>query len=174
MLNSSSNLYINPPRKMRFKDLQFNFQSLFFISVLLQQLSYCVSFLFFFFNNVINQFLLFLAVLCLHCCVGFSLLATSRGSSLVVVHGLLIAVASLIVKYGLQGTRALVVAIFLLSSCGSKALEPGSIVVVHGLSCSVACGAFLDQGSNPCLRHCWADSLLLNHQGSPLHFFLTD
>ena len=27
----------------------------------------------------------------------------------------------------------------------------GSVVVVHGLSCSMACGIFLDQGSNPCL-----------------------
>ena len=26
----------------------------------------------------------------------------------------------------------------------------GSVVVAHGLSCSVACGIFPDQGSNPC------------------------
>ena len=37
------------------------------------------------------------------------------------------------------------------SCCGGQA--PGaqaSVVVVHGLSCSVACGIFPDQGSNPC------------------------
>ena len=26
----------------------------------------------------------------------------------------------------------------------------GLVVVMHGLSCSLACGIFLDQGSNPC------------------------
>ena len=36
----------------------------------------------------------------------------------------------------------------LLWSTGSKHL--GSVVVVHGLSCSGACGIFPDQGSNPC------------------------
>ena len=40
-------------------------------------------------------------------------------------------------------------------------------VVVRGLSCSTACGIFLDQGSNPRLPHWQADTLLLNHQGSP-------
>ena len=35
------------------------------------------------------------------CCVGFSLVAVSRGSSLVAVYRLLIAVASLIAEHGL-------------------------------------------------------------------------
>ena len=39
----------------------------------------------------------------LHCCVGFSLVAESRGYSLVAVHRLLISVASL-GQRGLQGT----------------------------------------------------------------------
>ena len=43
----------------------------------------------------------------------------------------------------------------------------GSVAVAHGLSCSVASGLFLDQGSNPCLLHCQADSLPLSHQGNP-------
>ena len=43
------------------------------------------------FNNFIH---LFLDVLHLHCCKGFSLVAASRGCSLVAVHGLLIVVAS--------------------------------------------------------------------------------
>ena len=60
----------------------------------------------------------------LHCCSDFSLLAECRGgSSLVEVHRLLIAVASVIVKHGLQGTGASVVAVSGLSSCGSQALE---------------------------------------------------
>ena len=45
------------------------------------------------------------------------------GSSVVEVHRLLIAVASVIVKHGLQGTGASVVAVSGLSSCGSQALE---------------------------------------------------
>ena len=38
---------------------------------------------------------------------------------------------------------------------------------MHGLGCSVACGIFLDQGSNPCLLHWQVDSLPLSHQESP-------
>ena len=38
---------------------------------------------------------------------------------------------------------------------------------MHGLSCSVACGIFPDQGLNPCLLHWRADSLPLSLQGSP-------
>ena len=39
-----------------------------------------------------------------------------------------------------------------------------SVVVAHGLSCSMACGIFLDQGSNPCPLHWQADSQPLRHQ----------
>ena len=42
----------------------------------------------------------------------------------------------------------------------------GSVVVVQGLSCSVACGVFPYQGSNPCPLHWEADSPPLSHQGS--------
>ena len=36
----------------------------------------------------------------------------------------------------------------------------GSVVVVHGLSCSVTCGNFqVDQAWNPYLLHCQADSV---------------
>ena len=35
--------------------------------------------------------------------------------------------------------------------------------MVHGLSCSMACGIFPDQGSNPCLLHWQVDSLPLSH-----------
>ena len=44
---------------------------------------------------------LFLAVLDLCCYAGFSLVVESRGYSLVAVHELLIAVASLVVEHGL-------------------------------------------------------------------------
>ena len=47
-----------------------------------------------------NFIYLFLAVLGLRCCVGFSLVAESGGYSLVMAHGLLIAVAFLAVKHG--------------------------------------------------------------------------
>ena len=43
----------------------------------------------------------------------------------------------------------------------------GSVVVVHGLSCSTACGILLEQGLNPCLLHWQADALPLNYQRSP-------
>ena len=46
-------------------------------------------------------FILFLAVLGLYCCMGFSLVAVIRGYSLVAVHGLLIVVASLAVEHKL-------------------------------------------------------------------------
>ena len=99
----------------------------------------------------------------LHCCTGFSLVAVSRGHFLVVVHGLLTAVASPVVECGLR--------LQLLRLQGSVVVVPrlwstGSIVVVHGPSCSVACGIFLDQGSNPCLPHRQINSLPLSHQGS--------
>ena len=42
-----------------------------------------------------------------------------------------------------------------------------AVVVAHGLACSVACGIFPGQGSNPCLLHWQADSSPLSHQGSP-------
>ena len=43
----------------------------------------------------------------------------------------------------------------------------GSVVEVHGLSCSAARGLFPDQGSNPRLLHWQAASLPSSHEGSP-------
>ena len=54
----------------------------------------------------------------------------------------------------------------LLWSTGSR--RAGSVVVAHGSSCSVACGIFPDQGSNPCPLHWQADPQPLRHQGSPV------
>ena len=76
---------------------------------------------------------------------GLSLIALSRGSSLVAVCGLLIVVAALVVEHRLQRTGSIVV--------GRGLQSAGSVVVVHGFSCSAACGIFLDQGSNPYLLH---------------------
>ena len=80
------------------------------------------------------------------CCPGFSLVAVSGGYSLVAVHGLLIAVASLVPEHGLSGAPSSVAATRGLSRSwllGSRAQTRGK-----GLSFSAACGIFLDQGSN--------------------------
>ena len=61
-----------------------------------------------------------------------------------------------------------IAAFFLLRSIGSR--RAGSVVVAHGPGCSVACGIFPDQGSNPCPLHWQADSQPLRHQGSPSLF----
>ena len=58
---------------------------------------------------------------------------------------------SLVVASGatlLHGARASHCDVF--SCCRARALDArASVVVAHGLSCSAACGIFLDQGSNP-------------------------
>ena len=64
---------------------------------------------------------LFLAVLCLSCCSGFSPAAVSGSYSLDAVCGLRIAVASLAAEHRLQGTGASVAVAPWLSSCGSEA-----------------------------------------------------
>ena len=92
--------------------------------------------------------------------MGFSLVVESGDYSLDAVHSLLIMVASLDVQRGLESARASVVVAPGLSSTGS-------VVVVNGLSCFLACGILPDQGSNSCLLHWQAGSLPLSHQGSP-------
>ena len=80
----------------------------------------------------------------------------------------LLQVASLVAERGLQGSWASVVVGHRLGGWSLWALECGSVVVVHGLSCLEAGGIFLDQGSNPCPLHWQADSYPLYHQESPL------
>ena len=59
-----------------------------------------------------------------------------------------------------------------ISSCSSRALEHRlNCCGVPGLSSSTACGIFPDQGSNLCLLHFQADSLLLKHQKTLLMGF---
>ena len=73
----------------------------------------------------------------IHCCTwALSLVAESRGHTLVVVRGLLIAVPPFVVEHRLEGVWASVVAAHGLSSCGI------------GLSCKIPRGIFLDQGPN--------------------------
>ena len=82
------------------------------------------------------------------------------GILFIVVHGFLIAVASLVAENRLQ-------------ACGLQQLQPmGSVVVALGLSCSIACGIFLDQGSNLCALHLQTDSYPLHHQGSSMPILL--
>ena len=64
----------------------------------------------YFFKKLYTFIYLFLAVLGLLCCVGSSLVAVSRGNSLVEVCGLFIVVASVAAEHGLQGVRAAAVA----------------------------------------------------------------
>ena len=85
----------------------------------------------YFFYRVTDLFIyLFLAALGLRCCVRAFSSCGERGLLFVVVHRLLIVVASLCCGAWPLGARA-------------------SVVVARGLSCSVACGIFPDQGSNP-------------------------
>ena len=96
---------------------------------------------------------LFLTLLGLCCCVGFSLGAASRGHTLDAACRLLFVVASLVWEHGLWDTWA-------------------SVVVASGLSCLVVCGISPDGGLNPCILHWQVGSLPLSHHGSPLteHF----
>ena len=48
-----------------------------------------------------------------------------------------------------------------------------SVAVEHKLSCPMACGLILDQGSNPYLPSWQADSSTLDHWGSP-HWYCYD
>ena len=99
----------------------------------------------------------FLAALVLH---WFSLIAASRGFFLVVVHGLIVAVASLVVEHGLQAhwlqqlqQMGSVVAANGLSSCGAWAqllngmwdlpgpeIKPESPALAGGFPCPVSPG----------------------------------
>ena len=69
------------------------------------------------------------------------------------MHGVLIAVASLVGEHRLWAAWALVVAT-------PRLYSTGSVVVVHGLGCSKACGIFVDQGST-CV--CCTDRWILHH-----------
>ena len=83
------------------------------------------------------------------------------------MHGVLIAVASLVGEHRLWAAWALVVAT-------PRLYSTGSVVVVHGLGCSKACGIFVDRGST-CV--CCTARWILHHwatwgSATPLHLLL--
>ena len=81
---------------------------------------------------------LFLAVLGLCCYVLAFSSCSDWGLLFAAIQGLLIAVSSLVAEHGL--------------------LNVGSVTVVFGISCSMVCGIFLDQGFNQCPLHWQVDS----------------
>ena len=109
-----------------------------------------LQFPFYYYYYYLTYLFLYLAALGLGCC-GCSLVAANRGDS-VAVHGLLLGV---------------VLSLYRAQSPGARATE----VVVRGISCSVACGIFPDQGLNPCALHWEEDSYPLYYQGCPQFLF---
>ena len=99
-----------------------------------------------------------MAALGLRCCPWAFSSCGERGLPFIAMHRLLSEVVSLCCGAQAVGTRASVVAARELSSCGLRALERRLSSVVHRLSCSAACGIFLDQGSNLCPLHWQVDS----------------
>ena len=80
---------------------------------------------------------------------GPSLSCREQGLLFIAVHGLFIAVASLVAEYGLQA-RGLQQLWHVGSVVVARGLQStGTVVVVHGLSCSVACGIFPEPGLEP-------------------------
>ena len=88
---------------------------------------------------------LFLAALCLHCSMGFSLVAESRGYSLVTSTGFSLLWLLWLPSSGSRHVGSLVASPRLQST--------GSVVMAHRHSCSTVCGIFPDQGSNSRLLH---------------------
>ena len=96
---------------------------------------------------------------------GFSLVMASRGYSLLQCMGfslrwflLLWSMGSRHVGFSSCSTwaRQLRRVGSVVVACGLY--SAGSVVVAHGLSCSAACGIFLDYGWNPCPLHWQVDS----------------
>ena len=128
----------------------YHLNSLFSFIIFFELLFSWLLWSFFFFK--INLFIyLFLAVLGLRFCVRAFSSCGKRGPLFIAVRGPLTITASLV------------------GSTGSR--RAGSVAVAHGPSCSVACGIFSDQGSNPCPLHWQADPQPLCHQGSPALIF---
>ena len=85
------------------------------------------------------------------------------GAALLQLRRFLTVMASLVAKHKLQehGLPSSAVVAPGLQSTGSG-------VVPLGLSCTVECGIFPDQGLNLCLLHWQMDSYVLYHQGGPI------
>ena len=93
----------------------------------------CGLFNLFIYLSVYLFIYLFMAVLGLCFCARAFSSCSKWGPLFIAVHGPLIIAASLV------------------GSTGSR--RAGSVIVAHRPSCSVACGIFPDQGSNPCPLH---------------------
>ena len=108
------------------------------------------------YKNII--YIQFLATLGLRCCAWAFSTCGERGLLFVAVHGLLIAVASVVSEHGLQarGLQQLWCAGSVVVACGLQ--SSGLVVMAHGLSSSMACGIFPDQSTNLCRLHWQADS----------------
>ena len=109
---------------------------------------------------------MFLAVLGLCCCVGFSLSCGKHGLCSSCSERPLIAVAALVAEHRLYACG-----LHQLRHMGSIVAVPqvwstGSIVAAHRFSHSAACGIFPDRGSNQHLLRWQVDSLPLCHQRS--------
>ena len=104
---------------------------------------------------------------CLLLPVGFSLAAASGGYSLVVVHQVLLVVASLLQRRGSRAHKLqqLWCKGSVAAACGFQ--STGSTTVGQRLNCSMPGEIFLQHGSNPYLLHWQVASSPLNHQGSP-------
>ena len=113
------------------------------------------------FQNILKiYFYLFLGVLGLCCCSNFSIGLWPAGATLSLrCTSFSLQWLLFLWSTGSRERRSVVAAPGLWST--------GSVVVLLGLSRSIACGIFLDQGLNPCLLYCQVDSLPLSHQGSP-------
>ena len=85
----------------------------------------------------------------------------------VAAHGLSLVAAS--GNCSLLWGKDLLLWLLLLWIMGSR--HSSSVVVRHGLSCSLVYGIFLDLRSNLCPLHWWVDSHPLYYQGSPTHHF---
>ena len=110
------------------------------------------------FKNFYLFIYLFLAVLGLRCCVQAVSSCGEQGLLFIAVCRLLIAMASFVAEHELQA-RSLQQLQHEDSVLVARGLQSaGSVVVVHGLSCSAACGIFPDQRSNPYPLHWQADS----------------
>ena len=111
------------------------------------------AFIYFFYNLFIYFWLHWVFV----AACGLSLVAVSGGYSSLWCMGFSLQGLLLLWRTGSRHAVSVVV-VRGLSNCGSRALDAGSVVVAHGLSCSAACEIFPDQGSNPCPLHWQVDS----------------
>ena len=118
--------------------------------------------------SFLKQFIyLFLTVLGLHSCLGFSVAAVIRGYSSLSDAGFSLQWLLLLRS---TGSGALGLQYLRHAGSGVAALglqSAGSVVTARGFHCSLACGVFLDQGSSPRLLHQQVDSSLLSRRGGP-------